>query len=67
MSRKFQKSFVALWLVAFALSSVRAQENKSSKPEPATKVINLWPGVPPGSEQWKQQKTTMGSAEHVRV
>jgi hypothetical protein len=45
--------------VAFALSSVRGQENKSGKPEPATRVINLWPGVRFGSEQWKEM--TMGS------
>lgn len=62
MSRKYQRPFLVLWLVAFAaLGSARAQENKSGKPEPATKVINLWPGVAPGSEQWKQQETTMGS------
>jgi len=65
MSRKYQKSFVALWLVAFVgLGSARAQESNSSKQEPATttKVLNLWLGVAPGSEEWKQQETTMGSA-----
>jgi hypothetical protein len=62
MSRKYQRRFIALWLVAFAaLGSARAQENKSSMPEPASKVINLWPGVAPGSEQWNRQETTMGS------
>src|SRR6476660_3018867 len=64
MNRKYQKPFIALWLVAFAASgSARAQESESSKPESATptQVINLWPGVAPGSEQWKQQETIMGS------
>jgi acetyl esterase/lipase len=47
-----------------ALGSARAQESKSSGPEPARtiKVVNLWLGVAPGSEEWKQQETTMGSA-----
>lgn len=65
MSRKYRKPFVALWLVTVAaFGSARAQESKSSKPEPATrtKVVNLWPGVAPGSEEWKQQETAMGSA-----
>jgi hypothetical protein len=65
MSRKYQKPLVALWLVVVAtLGSARAQEKNSSKPEPTptTKVLNLWPGVAPGSEEWKQQETTMGSA-----
>jgi hypothetical protein len=46
MSRKYQKPFIALWLVMVAaLGSARAQESKSSKTESATptKVINLWP------------------------
>src|SRR5579864_563119 len=64
MSKKYQKPFIALWLVACAaMGSVRAQESKSGKPETTTtpKVINLWPGVAPGSEQWKQQETALGS------
>jgi hypothetical protein len=26
-----------------------------------TTVINLWPGVAPGSDQWKQAETDLGS------
>jgi hypothetical protein len=68
MNRKYQRPFIALWLVAFAaLGSARAQGSKSSNPEPATptKVINLWPGVAPGSEQWKQQESSMGAGGNV--
>jgi hypothetical protein len=63
MCRKYQKPFIALWLFALVLGSARAQESKSSKPESAAtrKVINLWPGVAPGSEEWKQQEVTLGS------
>lgn len=62
MRRTNQRRFIALWLVAFALGSARAQESKNSKPEPetTTKVIDLWSGVAPGSEQWKQQEATLG-------
>ncbi|MBZ5669538.1 MAG: alpha/beta hydrolase fold domain-containing protein [Acidobacteriia bacterium] len=68
MSRKHRKSFIALWLIAASLlTSASAQETNKSKPEqaptPATTktVINLWPGVAPGSEQWKQPETALGS------
>lgn len=63
MSRKYQKRFTALLLIAFAVSrSAGAKESKSSKSEPATtKAINLWPAVAPGSEQWKQQEATLAS------
>lgn len=68
MRRKHRKPFIALWLLAVTLlTSAIAQESNNSKPEQAatpattTKVINLWPGVAPGSEQWKQPETTLGS------
>lgn len=61
MNRRYQKPFIALWLVAVAaLGSARAQESKNSKPEPETTTINLWPGAAPGSEEWKQQEATLG-------
>jgi acetyl esterase/lipase len=58
---------IALALIAScSLLSSSAQEAKS-KPEQAAistvtpKVINIWPGVAPGSEQWKQKETTIRS------
>jgi acetyl esterase/lipase len=68
MSRKHRKSLMALALMAacsFSLAS--AQETNKSKPEQGEtsavtpKVINIWPSVAPGSEQWKQKETTLVS------
>jgi hypothetical protein len=68
MSRKERKSLVALGLIAASLlTSASAQETNKSKPEQAPTpetsktVLNLWPGVAPGSEQWKQPETDLGS------
>jgi acetyl esterase/lipase len=68
ISRKHRKSLTAFALIATcSLSLASAQETNHSKPEQAatsaitTKVINLWSGVAPGSEQWKQPETTLGS------
>lgn len=48
--------FIASWLFpALLLTSASAQETFT------TKVIDVWPGVAPGSEQWKQQETVLGS------
>jgi len=61
---------ITLWLFpAILLTSAGAQETRSSAPEqaPATKVINLWPGVAPGSEQWKQQETVLGSGNNRTI
>jgi acetyl esterase/lipase len=66
--RKDRKSlFVLALIAALSLSFASAQETNNSKPtQPATsavapKVINIWPGVAPGSEQWKQKETTLTS------
>jgi len=73
MSRKYRKSFIALWLIAAILfTSASAQETQKSRPEqaptPATlKTVNLWPGAAPGSGQWKQPETTLGSAGNQRI
>src|SRR5271169_5998284 len=68
MSRRRHKPFVALSLITACVMTVaNAQEINNGKPaQPATralapKVINLWPGVAPGSEQWKQKETTLRS------
>jgi acetyl esterase/lipase len=68
MSRKQRTSLIALALIAaFSLSLANAQETNKSKPERAStpaitkKVINLWPDVAPGSEQWKQPEANLGS------
>lgn len=74
MSSKHRNTFIALWLIAATLfTSASAQESQKSKPEqtptlatPKT-VINLWPGIAPGSEQWKQPETTIGSAGNQRI
>jgi hypothetical protein len=70
MSRKHRKSPVALSLMAaFLLAVASAQESKTGKPEQATmsaittKVINLWPSIAPGSEQWKQPETNLGTGK----
>ena len=56
-----KSQFIALWLLsAIILTSAVAQEA-------GTKVINLWPGVAPGSEQWKQKETTLGSGPMQRI
>lgn len=66
MSRNRWTSLVTPWLVAATLlSSVNAEETNKSKPEetptPETSktVLNLWPGVAPGSEDWKHPETTL--------
>ncbi|MGA8312531.1 MAG: dienelactone hydrolase family protein [Terriglobales bacterium] len=75
VNRNHWKSSIALCLLAASLFvSASAQENNNrSKPEQVTtpavtkKVINLWPGVAPGSEQWKQQEAMLGSGPMQRI
>lgn len=59
---------IALALIAAcSLSLASAQETNNSKPEQAAtfvgtqRVINIWPGIAPGSEQRKQKETTISS------
>jgi hypothetical protein len=70
VSRKHRKSLILLSLTAvFLLAAASAQQTNNSKPEKAAasavavapKAIKIWPGVAPGSEQWKQQEAMLGS------
>lgn len=69
ISRTHRMFFIALWVLAasFLVTTSSAQATQNAKPEQAptpaiaTKVINLWPGVAPGSEQWKQPETNLRS------
>ena len=63
-----------LGFMAVALfTSTTAQEINKNKTEPSLTsarektVINLWPGVAPGSEQWKQPETVIGSVGSRRI
>jgi acetyl esterase/lipase len=72
MQRKHRKPFIVLWLMAaISFTSASAQEVKKPEqsPSPATPktVINLWAGVAPESEQWKQPETTLGSGDMERI
>jgi acetyl esterase/lipase len=64
MSRKLHTSLIALTLIAACfLTAASTQDTSNSKPASSVtpKVINIWPGVAPGSEQWKQKGSTLGS------
>jgi hypothetical protein len=74
MSGKHRTSLLALALMAAVfLSAAGAQETNNSKlDQPATsavtpRIINVWPGVAPGSERWKQKETTLGSGPMQRI
>lgn len=70
MQRKRSKSSIAFWLIAAISSSSGQEVRKAEQPRtsatPKT-LINLWPGVAPGSEQWKQPETTLGSGDMQRI
>lgn len=61
MQTKHWKCSIAFGLMAaISFTSARAQEVKPT-------VINLWPGAAPGSEQWKQRETVLGSGDMERI
>ncbi len=72
VSRMLHKPFIALSLITACVMTVaNAQEANNGKPAQqaalAPKVINIWPGVAPGSEQWKQPESTLGSGPMQRI
>jgi acetyl esterase/lipase len=73
MSRRRNYFMMLQLITAVLMSSATAQESNKSKPEPsltsvrAKTVIHLWPGAAPGSEQWKQPETVIGSAGNQRI
>jgi acetyl esterase/lipase len=61
-SRRWRSLVVLTLMTTSVLAIVSAQEGVGSKPLQAAtsgaapKVMNIWPGVAPGSEQWKQKE-----------
>jgi acetyl esterase/lipase len=69
-----RKTLMAIWLLGIAItaSASAAQEATGTKPSDAPKsatprTINLWPGVAPGSEQWKQPETSLDRGMTINV
>jgi hypothetical protein len=56
------RPFVALWMFAAIATPVMAQGATIT-----TKVIDIWPGVAPGSELWTRPETVTGSDGNHRV
>jgi acetyl esterase/lipase len=74
MSRNRRRAVFALSLMATLLLPVAdAQESSNGSTEQqmrstaTPKVINVWPGVAPGSEQWKQKETMLGAGPMQRI
>jgi acetyl esterase/lipase len=74
MNKSNRKLIIGLGVIAAVhLTSASAQETSKNKPEQASKPattttdVKLWPGVAPGSEQWKQPETTLGSGAMQRI
>ncbi len=68
------KAFLVLSLLAASmLAGANAQNPNRGGPQQPTasqvspKVINVWPGVAPGSEHWKQNETTLGYGPTQRI
>ena len=62
-----KSQWIAFGLFAsLVLTSASAQQPGRPGVAPKT-VMNLWPGVAPGSEQWKQPEATVGAAGNQRI
>lgn len=62
-NQKSRLCFVFFALLGMCWPSVARAQSQQSVP----KVINIWPGAAPGSEQWTQKETTLrvGRAESI--
>jgi len=49
------------------LASVAQSQTSKDQGAITTKVINIWPGVAPGSEQWTHPEATLGSGNVQRI
>jgi acetyl esterase/lipase len=72
VQRKHRKSFIVLWLIAaISFTSASAQGVKQPERPPVSAVnktvVNLWPSVAPGSDQWKEPEATLGSGGMERI
>src|ERR1700760_4659082 len=56
-----------LFITAGFLTPASSQSSNSDKTAGTLKVINVWPGLAPGSEEWKQKETTLGSGPMQRI
>jgi acetyl esterase/lipase len=66
VSANYRRACISLTstiLSVFLAAQVSAQPSTP----PAPKTIDLWPGIAPGSEQWKQPETVIGQAGNHRV
>ena len=63
-------SFLLVGGFLIAASAQDSNGNKTRQFQAFTgtpKVINVWPGVAPGAEEWKQNETTLGSGPMQRI
>src|SRR5436190_15198560 len=72
MNTNSRKLFIVPCLVAAVLSTSASAQDNASKSTPeqasaATTALNLWPAVAPGSEEWKQTETALGSGNNRRI
>ena len=68
MNKSDRKFFIGLCVIAAVLlTSVSAQDTSTSTAAATPTVVNLWPGVAPGYEEWKQTETVLGSGNNRRI
>src|SRR5437867_2911966 len=68
MNKSDRKFFIGLCVIAAVLlTSVSARDTSRSTAAATPTVVNLWPGVAPGSEEWKQTETVLGSGNNRRI